>query len=579
MAPRLITMLGTGDYHRVRWHLLGEARHHESCYAPAATAALAGTIGDVAILLTAEAEAKHGRRFREEMAELRVPVRSLPIPSATNEEGIWRIFSTAIEASEGADEVVLDVTHAFRHLPLVLLGSLQYLGGLRALRVGGVYYGAYEYGAFEDREGHEAPLLDLGPLVTLGEWAYAVRSLRETGNSRWLTATVTSLKKVVWRLGRKPLPALDRLKAALDRLEWAVPAGLPLEAGLAASGAMEALDAVAAEPPTFGPLQAALDRLRATLAQIAISGAREKASVRLDQTEIERQLRLARLYDQWGQQDRALLLLREWIVNRGLLAANPDATRWLDYGAVRLPQERALNGLAERVAASGTTSDRVPDIQGTSRRLASRWQAVTSRRNAVAHAGFKPETVEASRDIVGRLIEDCARLSGSEAEWRTEAPGHLGRVLVTPLGHSPGVLFTALIHLTPDSALIITSPESRRLVDEACGQASYSADRVTVFTVPDAHTCFDEVGSILDSARPLILGARELVVSITGGTTAMQYLAERVAGEATRLGIPTQRYAMIDRRSAEAQREEPYVLGTCLSVAGDAPPAEVSAAD
>jgi hypothetical protein len=49
----------------------------------------------------------------------------------------------------------------------------------------------------------------------------------------------------------------------------------------------------------------------------------------------------------------------------------------------------------------------------------------------------------------------------------------------------------------------------------------------------------------------------------------MQYLAERVAGEAIRLGVPCQRIALIDRREPEEQRREPYVAGDVIPLSGD----------
>jgi hypothetical protein len=93
-----------------------------------------------------------------------------------------------------------------------------------------------------------------------------------------------------------------------------------------------------------------------------------------------------------------------------------------------------------------------------------------------------------------------------------------------------------------------------------------------VFEVADAHACFAEVDRLIPWARPHLLDAREVDVNITGGTTAMQYLAERVAGEASRLGVPCQRIALIDRREPEERRREPYVAGDVVPLTGDEPP-------
>ena len=54
---------------------------------------------------------------------------------------------------------------------LILFGSAMYLTAWREVRVRGVYYGAWEA-----RNGDEAPLLDLGPLLALAERAETLGS-------------------------------------------------------------------------------------------------------------------------------------------------------------------------------------------------------------------------------------------------------------------------------------------------------------------------------------------------------------------------------------------------------------------
>jgi hypothetical protein len=58
-----------------------------------------------------------------------------------------------------------------------------------------------------------------------------------------------------------------------------------------------------------------------------------------------------------------------------------------------------------------------------------------------------------------------------------------------------------------------------------------------------------------------LLEASEVIVNLTGGTTALQYLAERLADEALRLGTTVCRVAVMDRRSREEQQRDPFQLG------------------
>jgi CRISPR-associated DxTHG motif protein len=502
MSAQLLTTLGKGNYELACWRLGADDRTYQTHYAPIATAALIGDVAGVTVLLTDEARETHWRAFCEEIHALGVAVRAEPIPAGRSEAEIWEVFSAVDGVLRDADEVVLDVTHAFRSLPLVLFGSLTYLAALGDVRVRGVYYGAWDA-----RTGHEAPLFDLGPLLALVQWSFGARAFQETGNPSWLAQLVRETRAMLFRR-QGPAAALNRLDGALQNLGWAIPAGLPLEAGMHARTALEALGSVATDQPELAILRPLLDRLREALATIAIGfHVDRKSAIVLDVPELARQLRLARLYEQWGMHDRALLLLREWVISRSLLAAGQG--QWLDYGRARRPMERALAALVERHRFAGgeNASVRSP--------LPSLWSRTAIRRNQVAHAGMVPEMLGSPSDTVRQLLSECGALVEGDAAWSTERPGAT-RLLVTPLGLAPGVLFTALTSRAPDAALVITSREARPAIDEARTRAGWAGAR-NVFEVADAYACFGEVAAVVAWARPYLLEAREVEVNITGG--------------------------------------------------------------
>jgi len=224
--------------------------------------------------------------------------------------------------------------------------------------------------------------------------------------------------------------------------------------------------------------------------------------------------------------------------------------------------EQRLNGAVERRAARRGGDDGA---------LGSLWAEIRERRNSLAHAGFRPQVVPEPSAAVAGLIDRCERLADDDANWRPAPLGRAGRVLVAPLGLSPGALFTAVRGLWPDRLLVLTSPQARPLLREACERAGWTGE-ATEHCVADAHNCFSELENVLAWSRATILDAREAAICVTGGTTAMQYLAERVAGDAERFGIPVRRYAAVDRRTLEEQRREPYVPGELLELGGDPRP-------
>jgi CRISPR-associated DxTHG motif protein len=600
---RLVTSLGTGNYRPCRYYLAGDpGRHHATAYAPVAAAALLGSVREARLLLTPEARAQHAVPCGAELRGLGVSVVEHEIPLGRDEGEVWAIFDTVLGAvgaaapgrgPEGAasgpgpdgaaaagdapapapggpPEVALDVTHALRHLPFVLFATLTYLTAFRRLRMPVV-----TYGAFEAREADRVPILDLGPLLSLSDWYHAVRSFLEAGRTARLEAALRAeARELFTRLGR-PAQGMAELRAALERVGRAVPLGLPLEGGLAARSALGLLRRVreqAAPGAGLRPVvRTMIEPLERELGAWALPPeAGDKRAVGLDPGELERELAAADWYCDRDQPDRALLILREWMVNCWLLG-NPQDGHWLDYGRSRLRAERALSAWVERQKRLGDLPGAWP---GRGHPLPALWQAVADARNRLAHAGFSERPADVSAAQVRDLIRRCRDLGGDGGAWRAPEAEH-GDVLVAPLGFAPGALFTALVHLWPPRVVVITSAGAREGAG-AAGQAAaaqgWTGTIVQVVEVADAHGCFGEVRRVLETVRPWLAAAAAVRVSLTGGTTALQYVVERVAGEAERLGIPVRRYAMVDRRDAETQRRDPFVAGDCLPLEGDVPP-------
>lgn len=75
------------------------------------------------------------------------------------------------------DELVLDVTHGLRHLPMVMLAAAHYLEQIRKVTVQEIYYGALEL----SKEG-ETPVLSLKGLLRLLDWVQALAAHTSSGN-------------------------------------------------------------------------------------------------------------------------------------------------------------------------------------------------------------------------------------------------------------------------------------------------------------------------------------------------------------------------------------------------------------
>jgi CRISPR-associated Csx2 family protein len=126
-----------------------------------------------------------GKKLKEinlnaEVHQISIPSGSSPgnTPSQINAE-IWELFEIVFNSIEENSEVIFDITHAFRYIPMLGIILINYARLLKNLKSVKVYYGAYEViGNPRDIDGipilkRDAPIIDLSSLIALQDWANA----------------------------------------------------------------------------------------------------------------------------------------------------------------------------------------------------------------------------------------------------------------------------------------------------------------------------------------------------------------------------------------------------------------------
>lgn len=104
----------------------------------------------------------------------------------SNEE-VWSIFETVADQIQEGDEILFDITHAFRFLPMLGIVLLNYLKTTKNVKVKGIHYGAFEKLGNRaeveklDSEDRNAPILDLSTLLEFQNWTSAVNSYVKFG--------------------------------------------------------------------------------------------------------------------------------------------------------------------------------------------------------------------------------------------------------------------------------------------------------------------------------------------------------------------------------------------------------------
>lgn len=117
----------------------------------------------------------HERRLAEKLG---IPVRCLLIPYAETTAEQVAILGSLAGAVQQKETIVLDITHGFRHLPMLALVAARYLSHIAKVDVSELYYGALE---MTPPDG-ETPVLRLGGLLQMLNWVESLATYDKDGD-------------------------------------------------------------------------------------------------------------------------------------------------------------------------------------------------------------------------------------------------------------------------------------------------------------------------------------------------------------------------------------------------------------
>ena len=511
--------------------------------------------GGVLAVCTPEAKRESWPTLEQELNQ-DYDIRVVDVPAGHGQEDIDRFLANVTNAVPSEADLTVDVTHGYRHFSFLTYIAVLYLAALRGVRVRGAYYGLL-------RRGEPSPFLDLRPLLKLPRWLHALNVLRDTGSTAPLAAI----------LGDGPQNQSTRkIKRELSQLSQGYLSGLPIELGRQAHDirkrTLKPLIRLLKDEhhlPLAVELVERLDKILEPHALItSISDGGWKRHVTLSRDELERQVRIIDQLLDHKNTAAALGLMNEWTVSWVVWRLGWQG-EWLDYYGAR---RKAGNLLGAMMAVCGDPelSHLLTDEQ---RELGRFWNYLSSLRNGYHHHGMRRQ------DLIGdkQINEGFDRVTYF---WRgtlcsfpdfslSLGDSSGGRVLVSPIGNRPGVLFSAFHACStkygePTTWLVVCSSETEKLIPLAATHSGYGGT-VVPLRLEDPYGGISEIEPMVKAVKSRLVGADEVIVNITGGTTLMGLAAERLADTAGRLARPVRRFGLIDRRSPQEQEAEPYRLG------------------
>ncbi|HDQ07600.1 MAG TPA: TIGR02221 family CRISPR-associated protein [Methanoculleus sp.] len=319
---KLISFLGGHPYAPADYQYAGEVCH--TSVVQEAICKLLGTIDDIVLIATDGAREMTLEAVSAALRECGVGVTAVPIPDGKSEEELWEIFRAVVTSIDDGEEIVFDITHGFRSLPLVGFLSAAFLRTTGKAHISHLLYGQYM------GEGHPSPILDLTPFLSILDWTTGVNAFLESVDGKRIRELANQTSKEAYLSGRPDAPVkLSKFAETLDAFSMATRMARPVEALDKASLIAHNVADVIGEIEEFTPpLGMVLDKINA-VGELGIAEPDLVTGITWDHA--EKQLGLIGYMIERGLFLQGVTLSREWVITLMLLARHGDGyPDWLD---------------------------------------------------------------------------------------------------------------------------------------------------------------------------------------------------------------------------------------------------------
>ena len=414
---KTITFLGAAAAHETTY-IMPDGREHAVPYFGVALARF-NPGADMKVFVTGKAREMHWASFQRLAEDYVENLEAVDIPDGADENELWSLFQTVVDAVDEREEVIFDITHGYRSLPFLSLLAVAYLRQIKQIELRAIFYGNFEA---RDRsvEPHRAPVIDLSDFVLLFDWMTAADRFIRFGDASDLARHLraekpdqfqaeTALPQVITvdmlrksSPGRKPAPQpgqqanrLARVANSLERISHALRLIRPNEA----MDASARLDRELSDPlATYSiktnarPFLLLADPIRKAYKQLALFSNQQSEKPALALKHERDMIDWLLKREQYAQ---AVAIAREWTISWVLLQMGaPDLED-------RYRRQDASDILIDSGPCAGVDQlEKAREIYGKLRMV----------RNDLLHAGKSGDALPA-QEMKDQLMKVCLRLS------------------------------------------------------------------------------------------------------------------------------------------------------------------------
>ena len=294
----------------------------------------------------------------------------LRIPNGKSTAELWQIFDVYADAVDDRDEIILDITHGFRSLPVLALPAIAYLQQVKNAVFKHILYGAFEA---QNKKKNETPIFDLTPFVSLLDWTNAVNVFQHSGDARPLAK----------------LEGVSTIRSPLTNLSNALLTNRTLEAQEAVgklAGGLTHPQSLSRLPTQFHILA---EQLKDTYTGISVRKPKDNPKKSLTGQYAQIKWYIDNLHYL-----HAITLIREWLISWEFLRGGSASLDWLDK-TNRGKAEDELNRRFHVKPPSKLPLDKL-------------WGDCVDMRNDLAHCGMRADARKSNRAItaIGKLFNN-----------------------------------------------------------------------------------------------------------------------------------------------------------------------------
>ena len=353
------------------------------------------------VVVTKESKDKHFGKLETQLKN-KLQLEDITVPSGESEKDLWDMFDRIVESIPPESQIVVDVTHGFRSMPILILAICVYLKTILKVQVSQIVYGAFDA---RNKETNVTPVFDLTPFLFLLDWTFAIDKFIKLGDADELSKLLQKAHQTPYRQ-REPeetdLPKkLKTLANLIDDVTVALNAIRPKEATEKTLAMVESMDVVAHEVEKWAkPFSATLNKAKVEYKPIAASEGSLFSTIGM-----KAQFNMVKWYIEKRQFVQAITLAREWIISRVCLLKDLNPVDMINRENITTMLGQLTHNLKTKQEIGG-------DFKAIPiNKVAEVWASLVNARNDIDHAGMRAHPCPAKK-LIKNIMNICQKLEG-----------------------------------------------------------------------------------------------------------------------------------------------------------------------